>query len=75
MSPRVSPRVDTTVGTGLSGRSWLDDLFHFFEELGKVVPAIRNHPQDKPPTSMMMANGTQQATAQEIPTKLTRMIA
>ena len=31
--------------------------------------------QNKSPTSMMMAKGTQHATAQEIPTKLTRMMA
>jgi len=32
------------------------------------------HP-NKPPTSIMIANGTQQATAQETPTKLTIMMA
>jgi hypothetical protein len=75
MSSRMSPRVDATVGAGLSGRSRFDDLFHLFEELGKIVLAIRNYAQNKSRTSMMMANGTQQATAQEIPTKLTRMMA
>jgi len=36
---------------------------------------MRNYHSDKVPTSMMMANGTQQATAQETPTKLTMMMA
>ena len=71
----MSPGVDTTVGTGLSGRGRFNDFFHLFEELGQIVPVIRNHPEDKPPTSMIIANGTQQATAQEIPTKLTRTMA
>ena len=41
----------------------------------QVVSEMRNYRGDRVPTSIMMANGTQQATAQEIPTKLTTMMA
>ena len=72
----MSPRVDTTVGAGLGGRGRFDNLFHLFEELEKgrfSTRKLRRNLND--PTSMIIANGTQQATAQEMPTKLTRMIA
>jgi hypothetical protein len=76
MGTRVSARVDTRVGTGLSGRRWFDDLFHLFEELETNRFSNRKTTvSDRVLTSMMIANGTQQATAQEIPTKLTIMMA
>lgn len=43
----MSPRVNTTVGTGLSGRSRFDDLLHLFEELGGECSSDKKLPSEQ----------------------------
>ena len=75
MSTGVGTRVNTRVGASLSGRRRIDDLFHLFEELKTDRLGMEKYHRDGVLTSIMIAKGTQQATAQETPTKLTMMMA
>lgn len=75
MSAGVGTRVNSRVGASLSGGRRFNDLFHFFEELKADRLGTGKYRKDRVITSIMIAKGTQQATAQETPTKLTMMMA